>query len=58
MDPAPGYSPAPDFVSSALELSRLEPRLEHLPDAVLDYLSAASPYNPGGLCQDVEHLAN
>src|SRR5215217_1945729 len=40
--------------SSALEL----PRLEHLPDAALGYLSAASPYNPGGLCQAIEHLAN
>jgi hypothetical protein len=54
MEHAPGYPPATDFVSSALEIARLE----HLPEAALGYLSAASPYNPGGLCQAVEHLAN
>src|SRR5215210_186098 len=42
MDHAPGYPPAPSFVSSALEL----PRLEHLPKAALGYLSAALPYDP------------
>jgi hypothetical protein len=47
MDHAPGYPPAPDFVSSALEL----PRLEQLPEAALGYLSAALSYNLGGLCQ-------
>jgi hypothetical protein len=40
--------------SSALELTCLE----HLPEAALGYLSAASPHTPGGLCQAVEHLAN
>jgi len=54
MDHALGYPPASDFVSSALEL----PRMEHLPEAALGYLAAASPYNSGGFCQAVEHLAN
>jgi hypothetical protein len=54
MDHAPRYPPAPDFVSSALELHRWE----HLPEAALGYLLDASSYNPGGLCQTVEHLAN